>query len=186
MEESVREMRVAKAAFQNKNMNMLLTLFKYQAWANSEFFNKMEGFDAERHKDEFHAALRLMNHAYVVGQIFAGHLTGKPHGFAADNTPETPSLSELRSAVAALDNWYLAYVETVTPEQLAENLPLVFTDGDKGAMSREEMLTHVVTHAGYHRGEVGRIMRHLALELPWDTLAVYLHRSEPQRRQHKA
>lgn len=167
-------------------MNMLLTLFQYQAWANSEFFNKMEAFHPERHKEELHAALRLMNHSYVVGQIFAGHLTGKPHGFQADNTPETPSLAELRSGVAALDSWYQAYVETVMPEALSENIAMVFTDGDKGSMSREEMLTHVVTHAGYHRGEVGRIMRQLGLELPWDTLAVYLHRSEPQRRQHGA
>jgi len=44
------------------------------------------------------------------------------------------------------------------------------------------MLTHVVTHAGYHRGEVGQIMKQLSIELPWDTFAVYLHRTEPSRR----
>src|SRR5476649_596168 len=50
---------------------LLRTLFGYQAWANSELLNKMEGFDPERHKEEFHSALRLINHAHIVSQIFA-------------------------------------------------------------------------------------------------------------------
>jgi uncharacterized damage-inducible protein DinB len=49
-------------------------------------------------------------------------------------------------------------------------------------MSREEMLTHVVTHGGYHRGEVGRILAQLSVSPPWDTFAVYLHKTEPSRR----
>lgn len=55
-------------------------------------------------------------------------------------------------------------------------------------MTREEMLTHVVTHGGYHRGEVGRLMIQAAarsahdIKLPWDTYAVHLHRTEPERR----
>ncbi len=161
---------------------LLRTLFSYQAWANDELLEKMEGFDPERHKEERHAAIRLVNHAHVVSQIFAAHLVGAKHGFSADNTQDTPSLQDLRVAVAASDRWYLAYLETVTPEQLSESVPFVFTDGDKGYMSREEMLTHVVIHAGYHRGEVGRIMKPLSISLPWDTFAVYLHQDEPSRR----
>ena len=55
-------------------------------------------------------------------------------------------------------------------------------------MTREEMLTHVVTHGGYHRGEVGRLMVQAAsrsgqdMLLPWDTFAVHLHKTEPARR----
>jgi uncharacterized damage-inducible protein DinB len=55
-------------------------------------------------------------------------------------------------------------------------------------MTREEMLTHVVTHGGYHRGEVGRILVQVSngseqgIKLPWDTYAVHLHATEPSRR----
>lgn len=61
-------------------------------------------------------------------------------------------------------------------------------DGDNGYMTREEMLTHVVTHGGYHRGEVGRILVQVSngseqgIKLPWDTYAVHLHTTEPSRR----
>ena len=163
-------------------VSLLRTLFSYRAWANDELLEKMEGFDPVRHKDARHAAIRLMNHCHVVDQIFAAHLVGKKHDFPADNTPGTPALNDLRAAVAASGRWYLEYLETLTPELLAESLPFTFTDGDKGCMSREEMLAHVVTHGGYQRGEVGRIMSQLSLGLPWDTFAVYLHSAEPSRR----
>lgn len=163
-------------------MSLLTTFFSYQAWANEELLDSIGQLDSVRHGKERHASIRLMNHSLVVGRIFAAHLTGQSHGFTADNTPETPSLAELRAAVIASDQWYLKYLETVTPDLLSEPLPFVFTDGDKGCMSRQEMLTHVVTHGGYHRGEIGRLLAQLAITPPWDTFAVYLHRTEPSRR----
>jgi len=126
--------------------------------------------------------MRLMNHTCTVSQIFAAHLSGTKHNLSTDNPPDVPSLDTLREALAASDRWYLEYLQTLTPGQLSESIPFVFTDGDKGYMSREEMLTHVITHNGYHRGEVGRIMGQLSLPLPWDTYAVYLHQAEPERR----
>ena len=115
-------------------------------------------------------------------QIFAAHLTGARHGYAADNTEDTPSLDRLRADVAASDRWYLDYLETVSPDYLSEPVPFVFTDGDKGLMSRQEMLTHVIIHGGYHRGEVGRMLSQISITPPWDTFAVHLHQTEPSRR----
>lgn len=161
---------------------LLRTLFTYQAWANGELFEAMQSLDPVRHGEQRLTALRLINHSHVVGQIFAAHLTGRQHEFSADNMPETPTLQELRVAVAVMDRWYLDYLEGVTPEQLSASVAFGFTDGDRGRMSREEMLTHVVTHGGYHRGEVGRIMAQLSIRPPWDTFAVYLHKTEPLRR----
>lgn len=142
----------------------------------------MEGFDPVLHQVERRTALRLINHPYIVGQIFSAHLVGKKHNFSADNPPVTPTLEDLRVAVAALDRWYIEYLDTLTPELLSESVPFVFTDGDQGCMSREEMLTHVITHGGYHRGEVGRVMAQRSLKTPWDTFAVYLYQTEPARR----
>ena len=170
--------------------SLLLKMLRYQAWANKEILDAMQGLDAAHHAEERHITLRLMNHCLVVEKIFAAHLVGNSHGFAADNTPDTPSLDTLREDLSAIDNWYLEYAETVTPAMLSQSIPFSFTDGDSGTMTREEMLTHVVIHGGYHRGEAGRIMKQVAasspqsLQLPWDTYAVHLHRSEPSRRLH--
>jgi uncharacterized damage-inducible protein DinB len=167
-------------------MSLLSSFFHYQAWANEELLDSIGQLDPIRHDKERHVSIRLMNHSLVVGRIFAAHLTGRDHGFTADNTPDTPPLAELRAAVIASDQWYLRYLETITLDLLSEPLPFVFTDGDKGCMSRQEMLTHVVTHGGYHRGEIGRLLAQLSMTPPWDTFAVYLHRNDPSRRQAMA
>ena len=161
---------------------LLRALVGYQAWANDDLFSKLEALDADSLEPERQAILRLMDHSYVVAQIFAAHLTGGKHFYTSDNTPDIPSLAELRAAVAASDRWYLDYVRTVSPPQLAERIAFNFTDGDRGYMSREEMLTHVVLHGGYHRGEAGRILAQASIKPPWDTFAVYVHQSEPARR----
>ncbi|WP_237358525.1 DinB family protein [Rhizobium etli] len=81
--------------------------------------------------------LRLISHHYVVSWIFAGHLQGVPHGFTSDNLEETPALDDLKAAVTSSDQRYLDYLRT-------EAAAFTFTDSDKGYMTREEMLTHVV------------------------------------------
>jgi uncharacterized damage-inducible protein DinB len=162
---------------------LLLSLFKYKAWANVELFAELEKLDPQARQAERHTAIRLLNHIHVVDRIFAAHLAGEPHAYTATNTPETPTLGELRDAVAQTDRWYVQYVEGLAPQQLEERLPFVFTDGANGLMSREEMLAHVVTHGGYHRGAVGRVMAQAEIPPPRDIFTVYLHRAEPGRRE---
>ncbi|UXN57767.1 DinB family protein [Phyllobacterium zundukense] len=162
---------------------LLQKLYGYHAWVNNDLFDKLGTLDQEQHKTELHTALRLINHYYVVARIFAGRLTGVQQGYTSDNTDESPTLGELRAAVISSDQWYLYYLLGVSPENLAAAIPFTFADGDKGYMTREEMLTHVALHGGYHRGEVGRILWQLTVTPPWDTFAVYLHQTDPARRQ---
>lgn len=160
----------------------LQSLFRYQAWAHGELVEKLEGLDAEGHAQARHDALRLLGHVLTVNRIFMAHLTRQPHGFTADNTPDTPTLESLRHALHSADRWYMDYLRDLNPEALAEPWRFAFTDGDPGCMTREEMLLHVIVHGSYHRGEVGRLLRLAGAPLPWDTFAVHLHDSEPQRR----
>ncbi|WP_229218101.1 DinB family protein [Rugamonas apoptosis] len=158
---------------------MMKSLFGHKAWANTELFDVLEtltpGPDA-------HTAIRLMNHIYVVDRIFQAHLLGQPHGYDATNTKATPTLAELRGAVAEADAWYQEYVATLNEAALAEPLGFNFTDGDTGTMSREEMLMHVITHGAYHRGNVGQILKNAAIAPPRDLLTKFLHIAEPARR----
>lgn len=162
---------------------LLQSLFRYKAWANEELFAELDKLDPALHSAERHAAIRLLNHIHVVDRIFAAHLSGQAHGYSATNTVDTPSFEALRTAVAEVDRWYVDYVAGLPADQLPERLQFRFTDGADACMSREEMLAHVATHGGYHRGAVGRIMAQAAVPPPRDIFTVYLHRSEPERRQ---
>lgn len=164
---------------------LLQTLFGYHAWANVDLFNKLESVDAEKHGKELQTALRLISHYYVVSRIFAGHLQGVPHGFTSDNLEEIPALHDLKAAVTTSDQWYLDYLHKASSTTLSELVAFTFTDGDKGTMTRHEMLQHVALHSAIHRGEVSRILVQLSITPPWDTLAVYLHRTQPARREQE-
>ena len=164
-------------------MTLLQSLFRQKAAINEEFFAVIGNVDAEAHAAERHALIRLMNHIHVVDRIFAAHLRGEPHGYAATNTPETPALDALHAAVLASDRGYIELVDVLTPPPLAQTVDFTFTDGQHGRMTREEMLGHVITHGSYHRGEVGQMLKRIAAVPPRDLFTAYLHRAEPQRRE---
>ncbi|MBA5638601.1 DinB family protein [Duganella sp. LX20W] len=158
---------------------MMKSLFGHKAWANAELFDVLETLPAG---PDQHTAIRTMNHIYVVDRIFQAHLLGQPHDYQGTNTTATPTLSELRRAVTATDAWFQEYIASLDDGALAERLRFKFTDGDAGTMSREEMLMHVITHGGYHRGNVGQILKNVSIAPPRDLLTKFLHIADPDRR----
>lgn len=163
--------------------SLLTSLLQYKAWANQELFAELQRLDPTTQHSELHAALRILNHIHVVERIFVANLQGISHSYSATNTPETPTLEALFQAVQDTDRWYLEYAAGLSAEQLTERLHFSFVDGDAGSMSREEMLAHIVTHGGYHRGAVGRIMAQLQVAPPRDIYTRFLHEDQPQRRE---
>ena len=164
-------------------MNDLTSLFRFKSWADTELLEALGAIDAATHPAPHKAALRTVNHLHVVDQIFRGHLQGLPHGFAATNTPHTPTLAELCASVGAVDDWYVRYVGGLGEAQRAEEVRFVFTDGDAGCMTRQEILMHVLIHGGYHRGAVGQVLRSVGIAPPRELYTRFLHATEPQRRE---
>jgi len=160
----------------------LRSLFGYKSWANRELFAMLAGLPSQ-HADHLHTCIRTLNHIYVVDRIFWAHLAGEPRPFDSTNTKSTPTLAQLQSEVAATDTWYEQYVSSLSAKQLDEIIDFRFTDGDSGRMSREEILLHVITHGGYHRGNVGQVLKSLSIAPPRDLYTKFLHQSEPARRE---
>lgn len=154
---------------------LMSKLFQYKAWANKDLFNLIKTVPVEKHTSEMFDAIRILNHVYVVDQIFMANTQCKPHNFKAVNTTETPSISDLHALVEASDNWFITYVNSLSETDFAENIEFTFVDSSPGRMSRVEMLMHVITHGNYHRGAVGRILAQISVTPPRDTLTVFLH-----------
>lgn len=159
----------------------LKSLFGHKAWANTELFATLAQLPAQ-HAEPLHTCIRTLNHIYVVDRLFQARLSGEPGPFEATNTQATPTLEQLRRDVEATDAWYQRYVAGVSDAELSSVVDFTFTDGDAGRMSREEILLHVVTHGGYHRGNVGQVLKSLSIAPPRDLYTKFLHQSEPARR----
>ena len=162
--------------------SLLTSLFKYKAWANGEILTKIKLIEPQTQAAERHNAIRILNHTHVVDRIFAANMQRLKHEYTATNTTDTPTLEQLESAIKQSDAWYVDYVSKLTPEALSENIDFTFTDGAPGRMSREEMLTHLVLHGGYHRGAIGRIMTQLSMPPGRDVFTGFLHLSEATTR----
>ncbi len=163
-------------------LHLFADAFRYKAWANQELLDFGERQWHALPEEDARFFTRILNHTHVVDRIFIGHVTGKPHGFDADNTVETPDLAALRSAMKASDDWLIEYVENATVAELTRDVGFEFTDGDHGRMRVEEILVHLLTHGSNHRGMAARVLAVNDLERPKDTFTRFLHLTDPARR----
>jgi uncharacterized damage-inducible protein DinB len=156
---------------------------RYSAWANQLVFEAVSSLSPEEvtrpRTGAFRNIAHTLNHNYVIDQIFQAHLEGRPHGFAARNTPETPALADLWAAQRVIDDWYISYSDSVNESELQEVIPFVFVGGGEGAMTRSEMILHVVNHTTYHRGYVTTCFYRIPARPPTTDLPVFLRDARP-------
>jgi hypothetical protein len=87
----------------------------------------------------------------------------------------------------ASDRWYVDNaLAAVWPVELQESIDFTFTYGALGRMLREEILTRVVIHGGYHRGVIGRILARVSITPSRDLFTGYLNGADPTARRRVA
>ena len=124
--------------------------------------------------------VKVLNHMRVVDRIWRAHLEGTSHGFTSRSTPVLPSFEELAGEQAALDAWYVGYADGIGETQADEVVRFRFVDGGEGAMTRGEMLLHVVNHKTYHRGYVAQMLYQAGRKPPTMDLPVYVRDVAPR------
>ena len=162
-------------------MSLVKSLFQYKAWADQELYQGMIAVYDSMPKVDAHAAMQILHHSYTVDRIFIANLQRQPHGFVTASPETSPDLQTLFRAVQEVDQWYLGFIDRLSATDLSEFINFTFTSGAAGRISREEMLAHVLAHAGYHRGEVGQILTRLTGSSPRDTFTTYLQEVRPVR-----
>jgi len=160
-------------------------LTRYNAWANQLIFDAVAALpegDATRERQSlFRNMVHTLNHNYVIDRIWQAHIERREHGYETRNTKDHPPLAELWKAQQEVDGWYVRWSDAVTDASLDERLTVTLIGGNKTAMSRGEMLLHVVNHTGYHRGFVADLFYQVPARPPTTDLPVYL-REVPQER----
>lgn len=133
-------------------------LMRYKQWSNRVMFDAVaklpEGVAVEPRPTLFKNMVHTLNHNYVIDRIWQAHLEGRDHGYEARNTKDHPPLAELAKMQQALDDWFVSWSDAQTDATLAETMQYVLIGGNSGAMTRGEILLHLVMHANYHRGFV--------------------------------
>ena len=101
-------------------------------------------------------------------------MLGQPHGLTTRNPVSHPLIAQLAQSQHEIDLWYVAYVATLTDIQLDEIVEFEFIGGGQGAMSRSDILLHVVNHTTYHRGHAANILYNINVAPPTTDYPVFL------------
>ena len=154
------------------------TLARYNAWANKVIFDAVAALppgEAEKPRATlFKNMVHTLNHNYVIDRIFQAHLEGRPHGYGARNTQDHPPLAQLWRAQQEVDAWYVSFFSEIEAAKLDEAVRFEFVGGGEGAMTRGQILLHIVNHTSYHRGFVADMFFQVPLRAPVTDLTVYL------------
>lgn len=162
-------------------------LTRYNAWANRLIFEAVgalpEGEAIRERKSLFKNMVHTLNHNYVIDRIWQAHLEGREHGYGARNTPDHPPLADLWAKQQEIDRWYIAWSDGLTDAALDESVGFTLVGGNRGTMTRGEILFHVVNHTSYHRGFVADLFYQVPARPPTTDLPVYLREQGDRTRE---
>jgi uncharacterized damage-inducible protein DinB len=115
----------------------LIKAFQYKKWANSELLMLGEQQFSKLSVNDATFFIRILNHTTVVDSLFISRILDELDIYSADNTLETPTLSELRETMEQNDSWLVSFTESASPEELNRVVIFKFVDGDFGQLTVE-------------------------------------------------
>lgn len=152
-------------------------LARYNAWADKLLFDAVAalppGAATQERPTLFKTMVRTLNHNYLIDVIWRAHLEGRDHGFQRRDVVLHPELADLWAAQQAANAWLIDWADAQTEASLEQSVTFTLIGGNKGVMTRGEILLHVVTHHSYHRGWVADMFFQVPAQPPTMDLPVY-------------
>jgi uncharacterized damage-inducible protein DinB len=144
------------------DVNDARMMARYKQWSNKVMFDAVAALpvdEAARPRASlFKNMVHTLNHIYVIDRIWQAHLEGRDHGYDARNTKDHPPLAGLWTLQQEIDHWYVQWADRQTADSVGESVSYTLIGGNRGTMTRGEILLHVVTHTNYHRGYVAQMI----------------------------
>jgi uncharacterized damage-inducible protein DinB len=125
--------------------------FSYNSWANQEVINTIAsngGHDSR--------SLQLLSHIFAAERLWLGRLKQQQQSM-----PVWPEL-DLNLCQQQLDDLrrlWNEYLELITSGDILQSVSYQNSKGEPWTSSIVDVLTHVVMHSAYHRGQIASHMR---------------------------
>ena len=126
-------------------------LFAYDEWANREALTSLRQTGAPPPR-----SLKWLGHVLGAERLWLGRLQRDHKAVAV--WPEL-TLDQCTGEIADLARLWQDYLNALTPEQLSRPIPYVNTKGESWTNTVDDILTHVVIHSAYHRGQIAADVR---------------------------
>ncbi|HTW59414.1 MAG TPA: DinB family protein [Terriglobales bacterium] len=124
--------------------------FAYNEWANQEVLSTMRSNGADDR------SLRLMGHILAAERLWLERLKQQPQRVPV--WPE-PDLAQFEAEAAKLSRLWLEYLDLITAGDVSQSISYKNSKGEAWTNTILDVLTHVVMHSAYHRGQIASHMR---------------------------
>jgi uncharacterized damage-inducible protein DinB len=134
-------------------MNLLdhfLRQFSYNAWANQEVLNAIEPDDATSQ------SLYLFSHVLSAERLWLERIRQQPQSL-----PVWPrfTVEECKRLASEMGSSWQKYLNEVDSSQLSDEVAYRNSKGERWTNSVHDILSHVLLHSSYHRGQIAKEMR---------------------------
>lgn len=125
--------------------------FVYDAWANREVLAAIRASGAAKER-----SLQLMAHIIAAERLWLDRLQQQPQ-----STPAWPQsdVEECEKQAAQIAHLWRNYLELVTAGDIAQSVSYKNSKGEAWSNTILDVLTHVILHSAYHRGQIASHMR---------------------------
>jgi uncharacterized damage-inducible protein DinB len=125
--------------------------FVYNAWANREVLETISAVGGESAR-----SLQLMSHILAAERVWLERLRQMPQSVPV--WPE-PDLANCEAECSKLEREWHEYLELATAGDLLQTVSYKNTKGEAWTSTILDVLTHVIMHSAYHRGQIASHMR---------------------------
>jgi uncharacterized damage-inducible protein DinB len=125
--------------------------FSYNSWANQEVINAIISAGGRDTR-----SLQLMSHIFAAERLWLERLKQQPQ-----STPVWPQfdLKGCQEQLGELSKRWNEHLELITAGDVAQTVSYKNSKGESWTSSIVDVLTHVVMHSAYHRGQIASHMR---------------------------
>ena len=125
--------------------------FAYDAWANQEVLNTLRAAGGENTR-----SLQLMSHILAAERVWLERLKQIPQTVPVWPNPD---LAQCEAQAMALKKLWSEYLDLVTAGDISLPISYRNSKGEIWTSTIVDVLTHVVLHSAYHRGQIASHMR---------------------------
>ena len=125
--------------------------FAYDAWANHEVLAVIRAAGGEDKR-----SLQLMSHILAAERVWLERLKKQPQSIPV--WPE-PNLAQCDAEAATLSQLWFEFLDLITAGDVSQTITYKNSKGEEWTSTIVDVLTHVVMHSTYHRGQIASHMR---------------------------
>lgn len=133
--------------------------FTYNAWANQEALAAIRAAGGNHAR-----SLQLMAHILAAERVWLERLKQAPQSVPV--WPE-PDQERCEAEAERLSQEWHEYLELATAGDISQTISYKNTKGESWTSAIIDVLTHVVMHSAYHRGQIASHMRSIGQTPPY-------------------